>query len=175
MRDLSFFVEVVTTGRILGVDAASLPEEVTDTLGEFAENTHDNVMWRDYGAIDFFWERASSHEPWQGTHISVQVHRLSGYPEQMNAAVQQTFGEFRQTLRFDELRAALAQTHCDLVELPRHPPDDVCEYVNPRPLVTILVAADDSHLSIDGGDVWSIVCGNPVRRSGYRGPAVDDS
>jgi hypothetical protein len=175
MRDLSFFVDAVTTGRILGVDAACTPEEVTDTLGEYAENIRDNVMWRDYGAIEFFWERTTSREPWEGTHLSVQIHRLSGYPEQMNAAVQQVYGEFREHLRFDELRTALANIDCDLVELSRHPPYDTREYVNPRPAVTIVVAVDDSHLGIDEGDVWSITCGNPIRRSGYRGPSVDDS
>lgn len=172
MSDLSFFVEVVRTGRILGVDAASTPQEVTDALGEFVENIRPNVMWRDYGAIEFFWERSSNHEPWQGTHISVQVHRLNGYPEQMNTAVQRSFGEFRHTLPFDELRTALAQARCDLVELSRHSPDDVREYVNSPSLVTVLTA-NDSHLGIDEGDVWSIICGNPVRGTGYRRPLPD--
>jgi hypothetical protein len=44
MRDLSFFVDVVTTGRILGVDAACTPEEATDALGEYAEKCQDKPM-----------------------------------------------------------------------------------------------------------------------------------
>ena len=74
MRDLGFFIDVVTTGRILGLNAACTPEEVTDTLGEFAENSRKKFMWRDYGAIEFFWERASVLEPWQGMDLSIQVH-----------------------------------------------------------------------------------------------------
>jgi hypothetical protein len=175
MRDISFFVEVVTTGQFLGLNAASTPEEVTDTLGSFSENDLGDVMWRDYGAIEFFWERTSTHEPWQGTHLTIQVHRLDGYPEQMNAAVQRTYGQFRPTLRFAELRTELAETHCELVELPRRQQDDVREYANPRLGITILVVADGSHLSTAQGDVWSISCGNPIRRSGYPGPWVDDA
>jgi hypothetical protein len=42
----------------------------------------------------------------------------------MNAAVQRIHGQFNPGLPFDELRAALAETRCDVIELPRRQPDD---------------------------------------------------
>jgi hypothetical protein len=170
-RDLSFFAEVVTTGRVLGVDASSTPDEVARALGEYAENTGGDVMWQDYGVVEFHWERTSGMALWQGTHVSIQVHRLSGDPTWMNAAVRQAYGEFPTRLRFDDLRKQLNQAHCQLVEVPRQP-RDVREYAYPARAVSILIATPEADTGLNDGDVYSIHCGNRARGMGYAGPAV---
>jgi hypothetical protein len=73
---MAFFAHVVSTGTVLDVDSTMSPDAVTERLGpDFAENHNGPCMWRDYGTIEFFWERLPGSPGWRGTHFSVQVHR----------------------------------------------------------------------------------------------------
>jgi hypothetical protein len=170
-QHLSFFADVVVTGQVLGVDASCTPEEVTRVLGQYAENRQRNRMWRDYGVIEFFWDRVSATEPWQGTHLSLQVHRLRGDPTQMNEAVRRAYGDFAARLPFHELRVATSEAGSRLIEVRDRPPDEVREYANPERAVTVLVATTAGNLGLDEGEVWTVNCGNRVRGSGYAGPS----
>lgn len=174
-RSFEFFVDVVVTGQVLGVDASCPPEQVTRVLGGYAENVNRRrtLMWRDYGAVEFFWNRPSARGPWQGTHLSVQVHRLWDEPTLLNDVVRRAYGDVTGRLPFDQLRLAVAEAGAHLVEPPRRSTSDVRvrEYVNPERLVTVLVVTRDGKedLGLEEGHVWSITCGNRVR--GTQAPA----
>ena len=167
-RPLRFVTDVVVNGEILGLDASCTPERVTSVLGAYAENRQRNIMWRDYGAIEFSWERTSATESWRGTHVSLQVHRLSRDPTQMNEAVRGTYGDFDRTLPFDDLSLAV-QMGSHLTEVPRRLSDEVREYINPLNGVTVMLAKTTGWWDMTEGAVWQITCGNPARAMGFAG------
>ncbi len=78
-HSLAFYVDVVTSGTVLGAKPTDSPDRVTAILGsDFAENSlNDHIMWRDYGMAEFSWVRESPDSPWEGHHFTLQVHRLS--------------------------------------------------------------------------------------------------
>ncbi|MFD7857832.1 hypothetical protein ACFV6B_26570 [Streptomyces microflavus] len=78
-HSLAFYVDVVTTGTMLGVGPADSPDRVTEALGpDFAENTFGSrSMCRDYGLAEFHWDSAFADRPWSGSHFTLQVHRLA--------------------------------------------------------------------------------------------------
>jgi hypothetical protein len=159
---MAFFVHVVSTGMVLGVDSTMSPDAVTERLGpDFAENHDGPCMWRDYGTIEFFWERLPGSPGWRGTHFSVQVHRLDGDPQWMNDRVRQMYGPFRARLRFEHLAAELAASGCNVVEVPR-PAWDVREFAHRPTRATVLVASAAANRWLDDGDVWHISCLNPM-------------
>jgi hypothetical protein len=77
MSELSFYAQVVAKGTVHGLDCSATPDEVTARLGDdYGENLQRDLMWRDYGPVEFTWEQPGSHEPWQGRRFTVQCHRL---------------------------------------------------------------------------------------------------
>lgn len=161
--DLAFFVNVVATGCVLGVDSSDSPEEVTARLGtDSADNRSGKFVWRDYGTVEFFWERLSGATGWRGAHFSIQVHRLSNDPGWMNDMVRRAYGPFREGLRFEELAMALAMAGCELVEVVR-PAGDVREFACPATGASILVATEAGDMGLGAGDVWQISCLNRTK------------
>jgi hypothetical protein len=157
---MAFFLNVIATGSVLGVDSSSSPDEVTARLGDdFGENHNGAAMWRDYGTVEFFWERLPGSSGWQGRHFSVQVHWLSRDPRWMNAEVRRAYGSFRRRLRFEHLAAALMEAGCRLVEVGR-PMSDVREFAYAQTGTTVLVVTAESGTSLEEGDVWQISCQN---------------
>ena len=78
MSVLGFFEDIVIVGSVLGADSSCGPDMVTELLGtDFAETSRSRQMWRDYGLVEFFWQRRSPDSEWRGTHFTVQVHRLA--------------------------------------------------------------------------------------------------
>ncbi|MFE3179600.1 hypothetical protein ACFXKR_01685 [Streptomyces violascens] len=118
---LAFYLDVVTTGTVLGLRPTDSPDRVAEVLGSrFGENSFDkHSMWRDYGLVEFFWDRARGGDPWKGHHITVQVHRLA---HRNRATVSESFrdryGRFTPRLRFDKLRRLLERRGVALVEVP---------------------------------------------------------
>jgi hypothetical protein len=117
-------VDVVTTGTLLGVGPADSPDHVTKVLGpDFAENTFgDHTMWRDYGLVEFYWDRASADHPWAGHHFTLQVHRLAHRDRTLvNDALRTRYGRFTPGLRFAKLQRLLARRGVPLLEIPEIP------------------------------------------------------
>lgn len=121
---LEFYLDVVTTGTVLGVRPTDAPDRVTAVLGpNFAENTSgDGAMWRDYGLAEFFWDRAGARHPWSGHHFTLQVHRLA-YRDRtlVNDELRARYGRFTPRLRFEKLRRLLARRGVPLLEIPEVP------------------------------------------------------
>ncbi|MFF8786178.1 hypothetical protein [Streptomyces sp. NPDC015125] len=121
---LAFYLDVVTTGTVLGVGPADPPDRVTKALGPgFAENGFgDHSMFRDYGLAEFFWDRVSAGHPWSGHHFTLQVHRLACRDRALvNDALRARYGRFTPRLRFEKLRRLLERRGVSLVEIPEIP------------------------------------------------------
>ncbi|MDW4911517.1 hypothetical protein RB628_41110, partial [Streptomyces sp. ADMS] len=123
-HSLAFYVDVVTTGTVLGVGPADSPEHVAKVLGpEFAEDHFDDrSMCRGYGFVEFFWDRASTEPPWSGHHFTLQVRRLA-YRDRTDVhdVLRARYGRFTPRLRFEKLQRLLARRGVPLLEIPEIP------------------------------------------------------
>ncbi|WUB07740.1 hypothetical protein OG451_31960 [Streptomyces longwoodensis] len=124
-HSLEFYVDVVTSGTVLGARPTDGPDQVSAILGsDFAENSlSDHSMWRDYGLVEFAWVRESPDHPWAGHHFSVQVHRLSyggggGGGHIVNEAIRERYGRFDRHLRSDKLQRLLGNRGVCLEDVP---------------------------------------------------------
>ncbi|MFJ7065892.1 hypothetical protein [Streptomyces sp. NPDC101115] len=117
---LAFYVDVITSGTVLGARPTDGPDRVTASLGpDYAENSFDDHgMWRDYGMAEFFWSRESPDHPWEGHHFTLQVHRLPYGGRVVNRVIRERYGRFGRRLRFDRLERLLAQRGVPLEEVP---------------------------------------------------------
>ncbi|MFF0744906.1 hypothetical protein ACFYVL_31330 [Streptomyces sp. NPDC004111] len=119
---LAFYLDVITSGTVLGLAPTAGPEEVTAVLGTgFAENsTSRGSMWRDYGMVEFFWERESRDHPWRGHHFTLQVHRLPAAwgGSTVNPVIRGRYGRFDRHLRYDKLERLLDRRGVRLEDVP---------------------------------------------------------
>ncbi|KUL38842.1 hypothetical protein ADL22_16385 [Streptomyces sp. NRRL F-4489] len=163
---LAFYVDVVSSGTVLGARPTDSPDQVTGVLGpEFAENSFDpSDMWRDYGLAEFFWSREDSGQPWTGHHFTLQVHRLAHgrCGAQVNAEIRDRYGRFARRLRFDKLQRLLLKRGTPLVEVPEARANSPYyrTYWQPDSLVSVTtIAAHGEYSTPDNlriGDVYSI-------------------
>ncbi|MEU2559499.1 hypothetical protein ABZ626_09220 [Streptomyces longispororuber] len=120
-HSLAFYVDVITTGTVLGARPTDSPDQVSAILGsDFAENSLDErSMWRDYGMVEFFWGRESPDHPWVGHHFTLHVHRLSyGGGGIASRALRERYGRFGRHLRFDRLERLLAKRGVRMEHVP---------------------------------------------------------
>ncbi|MER7153536.1 hypothetical protein ABT372_12905 [Streptomyces lydicus] len=120
-HSLAFYVDVVTSGTVLGAKPTDSPDRVTAILGsDYAENSlNDHIMWRDYGMAEFSWVRDSPDAPWEGHHFTLQVHRLSHWGGSIvNTSILDRYGRFGRRLRFDKLERLLRKRGVPLENVP---------------------------------------------------------
>jgi hypothetical protein len=119
-HSLAFYVDVITSGTVLGAKPTDSPDQVTAILGsDFAENSFNGwSMWRDYGMVEFFWHRESRDHPWVGHHFTLQVHRLSSGGSIVNREIRKRYGRFDRHLRFDKLERLLAKRGVRMEDVP---------------------------------------------------------
>ncbi|MGW3648847.1 hypothetical protein [Streptomyces sp. NPDC000878] len=121
---LAFYLDVVTTGTVLGVSHADFPEQVAKVLGpDCAEGTFsDHDMYLGYGFVEFFWNRASAEHSWSGHHFTLQVHRLAHRKRvDVHDVLRARYGRFTYRLRFEKLQRLLTRRGVPLVEIPEIP------------------------------------------------------
>ncbi|MFH0179136.1 hypothetical protein ACIA6D_42635 [Streptomyces cacaoi] len=162
---LAFYVDVVTTGAVLGAGPATSPDDVTKALGpDFAENTFgDHSMCRDFGLAEFYWDRASAEHPWTGHHFTLQVHRLA-YRDRtlVNDTLRARYGRFTPRLRFGKLHRLLVRRGVPLLEVPQIPVNAPYfrTFWQPESLVAVTVIGTYGEYSTPDnlrvGDVYSI-------------------
>lgn len=133
-----FAADIVATGTVLGADTSHAPDQVTDVLGrDCAESRRRGLLWRDWGLVEFFWQRNAAARPWRGTHFSVQLHRLAAGVLAVEPAISQRYGAFGSCLLITDLWEALSDRGIDLVEIPASGPG-VQEYWQPDSHVVVL-------------------------------------
>ncbi|OEJ62188.1 hypothetical protein BGM19_33345 [Streptomyces agglomeratus] len=123
-HSLAFYMDVVTTGTVLGVRPTDSPGRVTEVLGpDFSQNSFDDQsMFRDYGLAEFFWHRARADHSWSGHHFTLQVHRLAPRGGSLvNEALRARYGRFTPRVRFEKLRRLLHRRGVPLPEIPEIP------------------------------------------------------
>jgi hypothetical protein len=121
MSDLEFYAEVLCAGTVLGLDAQSTPEHVTAVLGaELGEYRTRDVMVRDFGLVEFSWERAFAERSWRGLGFAVHVYRLGTAPAGLaNPALRAAYGDFPAAPpRLGDVRALADGQGWQLDELP---------------------------------------------------------
>lgn len=164
-HSLAFYVDVVTTGTVLGVGPEASPDRVTGVLGpDFAENAFGaGSMFRDYGLAEFFWDRPSAEQPWSGHHFTLQVHRLA-YRDRtlVNGVLRARYGRFTPRLRFDKLHRLLDRRGVPLLEVPELPVNAPYfrTFLQPESRVAVSVIGTYGEYSTPDklrvGDVYSI-------------------
>ncbi|MGW5717957.1 hypothetical protein ACWEVP_17455 [Amycolatopsis sp. NPDC003865] len=91
---------------------------MAELLGDdYGDNPFQRALVRDHGMVEFFWERVRGR--WEGTHFSVQAHRLRyAEPELVNRVIRDRYGAFPGLVTFDEVSAVLADRGVPLREVP---------------------------------------------------------
>ncbi|MEU7041614.1 hypothetical protein AB0A77_11215 [Streptomyces varsoviensis] len=138
---LAFYIDVVTSGTVLGAGPADSPERVSEILGtDFSEiSLSDNSMWRDYGLVEFFWIRESPDHPWKGTHFTLQVHRLRHRGSAIvGRAIHDRYGRFDRYLRFGKLERLSAKRGVVLEEVPDANAPNFTQHWQPASEVSVL-------------------------------------
>ncbi|MFD5325232.1 hypothetical protein [Streptomyces sp. NPDC127092] len=151
---LAFYVDVITSGTVLGARPTDSPDRVTEILGpDFAENSFDDHgMWRDYGMAEFFWSRESRGHPWEGHHFTLQVHRLPyGGGGVVNPVIRERYGRFGRRLRFDRLERLLAKRGVPLEEVPDPNAPAYSLHWQPASQVSVMVARARGSAGYGGG------------------------
>ncbi|MEV5596094.1 hypothetical protein [Streptomyces sp. NPDC052496] len=118
---LAFYLDVVTTGTVLGLRHTDAPGRVAEVLGpDFGENLFsEHSLGYSYALPEFFWDRASGDAPWTGHHFTLQVHRLAHRSrDHVDEAIRARYGRFAPRLRFEKLRRLLERRGVPLVEVP---------------------------------------------------------
>ncbi|MFB6714735.1 MULTISPECIES: hypothetical protein [unclassified Streptomyces] len=163
-HSLAFYVDVITSGTVLGAKPTDSPDQVTAILGsDFAENSFDDQsMWRDYGMVEFFWGRDSRDDPWAGNHFTLQVHRLSSLGGSIvNRAIRERYGRFDRHLRLDKLERLLAKRGMRMENVPNSDAPAYTLHWQPVSQVSVLAcgAHERGKRQRDGeriGDVYGV-------------------
>ncbi|MFB6813598.1 hypothetical protein ACFCV8_03500 [Streptomyces sp. NPDC056347] len=138
---LAFYMDVITSGTVLGAGPMDSPDQVTAILGDdFAETSlGHHTMWRDYGMAEFFWCRSSREEPWAGHHFTLQVHRLSLGGGTVNREIRERYGRFARHLRFDSMERLMARRGVHLENVPDSNAPAYSLHWQPASQVSVLV------------------------------------
>jgi hypothetical protein len=152
---MEFYLDTVIRGAVLAAEPGCGPDEVAGVLGsDFVEDRSHDLMWRDYGLVEFQWRRINGHVV-DGS-FTVRVHRLTQSwfePSAVRPAITTRFGAPAAVLPFDRLRAALAGRGVEFEEVP-YPLRYHRKFWQPQSLAWVLVGADDG--GVPDGCVYSI-------------------
>lgn len=107
MTDIDFYVDALVSERVHGVGPGSTADEIEGVLGGgFVDDARKQWMRRDYGLVEFQFNRAKS--AWICFGISIQVHRLAeSGPEVIPSVLSDRYGVFGTSLNLDHLADAL--------------------------------------------------------------------
>jgi hypothetical protein len=142
-----FFVDLTTTGTVLGLDHTSTPEAVHAVFG--GEHT---PPVDDFGLVEFGWQDR------EVTYFGAQAHRLAWLAGEVEPVLVERYGEFPARLDVDELREAVAGQSFPLEEQP-HTDEDRVAYLAPVSHMGVLADRDSR-------DVLKIL--GPTHRSPWR-------
>lgn len=174
---VDFFADVVASGAVLGAGVGDGPDAVARVLGgEFTEAKDRRRMRRDYGLVEFCWERLPGAGDWHATGFTVQVHRLASGIS-VAGDLTRRYGPFGRRLPFTDLAAALARPGYRLAGITGQADrPGWTRYWLAEARVCVIVTAV-AHGGLDAGDVFSISAPWPpdteaAAETGGQGPAI---
>jgi hypothetical protein len=152
---LDFFVDVVASGAVLGVGLTDPPEMVLRVLGDgYVEDERPTTLRRDFGLVEFFWNRRSRSQPWYPSGFAVQVYRLGVVD--VDPGLVDRYGPFGIRLRYRDLDDELHRLGYRLQEITQDADGPgYRRFWLAESRVCVTVAATGWQ-RLDAGDVWSI-------------------
>jgi hypothetical protein len=141
VRDLEFFVNLVITGTVLGLDHTS---DLAEVEAVFPDGTYPVPMGgllTSVGLVEFGWSRLSPKDRWDVTYFGTQTHRLGHRPKLH--ALADRYGRFRRRLDYRQLERALQMSGFHL-EPERDHNDGYGRYALPSTGVSVLYVADEA-------------------------------
>jgi hypothetical protein len=147
---------VIVGGSVLGMGMGDTPDQVAGRLGAgFFDDKTRLSMRRDYGLVEFFWNRQRVTDPWLSAGFTVQVHRLA--TDRSLAAG--PWGRLGPRVRFADLRADLARLGFSCTEITAEADrPDWRRFWHEEALISILVARTPWGRLARAGDVFAIQC-----------------
>lgn len=157
--DIDLYRQVVQHEGIGGPTADSTPEEWERALpGDFLEDKRKKFMRRDYGLVEVFFVRVD--QQWSCSGFTIQVHRLSdGGEGSVPAYLREKYGDFRSSVRIEELTASLEGADLPLTRMENYSGKEFSQFKSPSGRVAVYVLTDplpDSAHRISRGEFWSI-------------------
>ncbi|TDD44657.1 hypothetical protein E1263_40250 [Kribbella antibiotica] len=155
LTDLDFFAGLAITGTVLGVDATSDLATVQEVLGDedfYEQLPEEGSNWEyantDYGLVDFGWGRERGTDEWICSYAGTQNHRLSRGSRRTarrtaGLLLRTRYGQFRQYLNIEDLRAVVEDHGFSLDSTPQWPGADFSQYWVPGVSTTMNVAMSD--------------------------------
>ncbi|WP_436496747.1 hypothetical protein [Actinokineospora sp. HUAS TT18] len=133
MNDLDFFVDLVITGAVLGLDHTSTQAEVAAVFGVEIE-----PPLTDLGLIEFGWNGQSV------AYYGAQVHRLAWLAARggVEAQLGDRYGTFRDRLAFDDLAAAVQDSGLRLRQWDAGKSGEYLEYWEPASRIGVVVDSE---------------------------------
>ena len=157
MSDYSYFVDLIASGRTLGIGLGSTMRDVEEQYGGgYLDNSGDGFVQRDYGLVEFTFQEPID---WQCGSIMVQVHRLlsSGRDENVPPPVESVYGLLPERIVASKLLEAVAALGCVIERV-----HDEFSYETRFEIAAtgciVIVMNEVSELNIwpSAGEVWSI-------------------
>lgn len=168
MADLDFYADIVASGDVLGLSSGCDDVRVRETLGgDFIDDVRKQRMRRDYGLVEFHFNRMG--ERWIVFGVSIQVYRLKNTDRSIVPAVlSERFGEFRSTVSLVDLHKAVGDRSVAPVMERERMDDNFVSFLarGTKVRVHAEMKVDGSDVSrLIPGDVWSIELGSQEVRS----------
>ncbi|MEU9194479.1 hypothetical protein [Streptomyces hundungensis] len=167
MSDLDFYAGVAMRGDVLGAGVGTGAAGWEAKLGgDYVDNRSAGSFGRNYGILELVFVFQESENAWTCAGITVQTHRLLHGASDVPRNLEQTYGEFAQRVKFDDLRSLISRSGYS-VEAEASATSDIRQYRVPESGARIFVVAEVDPYggsgtdpdALDGeqvGDVWSI-------------------
>lgn len=107
MTGTDFYVDALLSGLVCGVGPGSTADEIEGALGrEYVDDARKQRMRRDYGLVEFYFDRVK--QAWICVGYAIQVHRLlDADPEIVPSALADRYSAFATTLGVESLAEAV--------------------------------------------------------------------
>ncbi|PPK69695.1 hypothetical protein V5P93_006662 [Actinokineospora auranticolor] len=179
MSDLDFFVDLMTTRTVLGLDHTSTVAEVAAVLGPGkisktwrGRQDGGDTMRIDDGLAEFVWTRWPPLNTWYLAHYGAYPNRLDG--KNKFPALNAHYGRFRRTeLLFDELAAAIRARGFTLeldYEWTRNDADDHRQYYEPSSGMSLITWTHKRSRYFGTVEKMVTAYQTPAARRGHRFP-----
>ncbi|GAA0405844.1 hypothetical protein Acor_41210 [Acrocarpospora corrugata] len=158
MADLDFFVDLMITGTVLGLDHTSELVDVEKVLGRDSTVEVYSGMISNFGLVEFGWWRDRPEDAWRVNYFGAQTQRLSWLADenQIETSLVDRYGQFRPRLDFGELRDAVQARGFALEERPSIN-DGLAEYGEPTSRMGLLVVSDPEEWDEPPGTVLKML------------------